>query len=67
MNWVRGVLGWGRGERGGGGKKGPEENLAMILYWLGLAAYAVAALLSSATRSQHSLDKGVCLPLQLQQ
>ncbi len=56
------------GEGGeGGGQEVSEENLAGILYKLGLAAYAAAALLARATRSGHSLDQAGCLPLQLQQ
>jgi uncharacterized membrane protein len=41
-----------------------DENLAGILYRLGLAAYAAAALLAQAACSEHSLDQAVCLPLQ---
>ncbi len=51
----------------GRGEERSEENLAGILYRLGLAAYAAAALLARAARSGHSLDQAVCLPLQLQQ
>ncbi len=67
VGWVWGAFGWGRGGGGGGGQEWSEENLAGILYKLGLAAYAAAALLARAARSGHSLDQAVCLPLQLQQ
>ncbi len=69
---VGGQLGWGgiwlgkRG-RGRGEQEMSEENLAGILYKLGLAAYAAAALLAWAARSGHSLDHAVCMPLHLQQ
>ncbi len=59
---------WLGNRRGGrGGQEESEENLAGILYWLGVAAYAAAALLARAARSGHSLDQAVCLPLLLQQ
>jgi hypothetical protein len=67
VNWVGGAFGWAREEGGGGGQEMSEGKLAEILYRLGLAAYAAAALLAWATCSGHSLDHAVCLPLQFQQ
>jgi hypothetical protein len=53
------------GRRGGGGgeQKRTEDNFAGIVKKLGLVAYAAAALLAHAARSEHSLDQAVCLPL----
>ncbi len=59
------VLG-GKGGRGEG-QEGSWEDLARILYKLGLAAYAASALLAWAARTGHSLDQAVSLPLSLQQ
>jgi uncharacterized membrane protein len=50
-----------------GGQGRSEENLAGILYRLGLTAYAAAALLARAAHSWHSLDQAECLSLHLQQ